>query len=201
MADEGENHSLDWFGWAFLLLLLYGVLTRLLPSLQNLIERIQDGTAPAALVIANNIVLFILDILLVIAIAGITFVLFKMARLRKKKIEALLKIETTPVDGNEKRWQRILELASSQNSSDWKVAIIEADTILDGMVTTMGFAGDTLGEKLKNIEKSDFTTLDEAWEAHKFRNKIAHSDEPITQREAHRIVALYGQVFQEFEYI
>ena len=57
-----------------------------------------------------------------------------------------------------------------------------------------------MGEKLKAVEKSDFTTIESAWEAHKARNMIAHegSDFLINQREIHRIISLYEAVFKEF---
>jgi len=200
MAEE-ENHALDWFGWVFIILFLYGVLVRVAPYFGSILERIQNGTAPDFLITIHSVITFILDSMLVISIAGIVFVLLKMAGLRRKKLEAILKIETTPKDQADLRWERILKLVSSNNSSDWKVAIIEADAILEEMIRTMGYSGDSLGEKLKSIEKSDFTTLDDAWEAHKFRNRIAHSGEKITQRETKRIITLYEKVFREFEYI
>jgi hypothetical protein len=75
--------------------------------------------------------------------------------------------------------------------------------MLDKLLNVQGYRGETMGEKMKGIEKSDFTTLDLAWEAHKARNKIAHegSDFLLTQREARRLINLYSRVFQEFEYI
>lgn len=101
------------------------------------------------------------------------------------------------------KWMPILEHLNSSNPNDWKAAILQADTILDDMIKKMGYKGDNLGERLKNIEKSDFETLDAAWEAHKIRNKIAHgtSDFVLTAREANRAIDLYRQVFEEFHYI
>ncbi len=101
------------------------------------------------------------------------------------------------------RWERVTDLVSSENPSDWRQAIIEADVILDDMVTRLGYRGEGLGEKLKQIEESDFNTLNSAWEAHKVRNQIAHagSDFILTKREARRIIDLFESVFQEFEYI
>lgn len=101
------------------------------------------------------------------------------------------------------RWEQILVHVSSENPNDWRLAIIEADIILDEMVKSMGYRGESLGERMKNIESSDFTSIDAAWEAHKVRNRIAHSgsDYILTQREARRIIGLYEQVFKEFEYI
>lgn len=103
---------------------------------------------------------------------------------------------------NEK-WQRIQDHVNSDNISDWKLAILEADIILDEMLEKMGYHGDSVGEKLKGVEKSDFTSLDQAWEAHKIRNSIAHegSDFLINEREAKRVISLYETVFKEFKYI
>lgn len=104
---------------------------------------------------------------------------------------------------SEKRWERVQSHLNSDRESDWRLAILEADVLLDEMVTTMGYHGDSLGEKLKGIEKSDFTTLDFAWEAHAVRNRIAHEGVAftLTEREAKRVSKLYEDVFNEFKYI
>ncbi len=67
----------------------------------------------------------------------------------------------------------------------------------------MGYKGMTIGDKLKTIESSDFTNLDNAWEAHRTRNMIAHegSDFQLNQNEAKRIIGLYEKVFKEFYFI
>jgi len=100
------------------------------------------------------------------------------------------------------RWKKISQLSESKNTSDWRVAIIEADMILDELLNKLQLPGDTMGEKLKAVEKSDFVTIEEAWEAHKARNAIAHQgDILLNQRETRRIVSLYEAVFKEFELI
>lgn len=101
------------------------------------------------------------------------------------------------------KWQHIQTLMNSHNMNDWRQAIIEADIILDEMLTKMQYAGDSIGDKLKNVEESDFITLNKAWEAHKIRNQIAHkgSDFTLTKQEASRAIGLYKKVFEEFYYI
>lgn len=99
-------------------------------------------------------------------------------------------------------WLRVQKALESDNPADWKVAIIEADTILDSIVARMGYPGGNLGERLKAIEPSDFTTLNEAWEAHKVRNTIAHEGNyQLTKREVVRVINLYEKVFREFDFI
>ena len=102
------------------------------------------------------------------------------------------------------RWEKVRDHLSSENPNDWRLAIMEADIILGEMLERMEYGkGVTIGERLKTIEPSDFTTIEKAWEAHKIRNLIAHqgSDFILTQREAKRVIELYREVFHEFRYI
>lgn len=101
------------------------------------------------------------------------------------------------------RWERIITHLNSDSENDWRLAILEADVILEEMLTSMGYYGETIGEQLQSIERSDFQTLDDAWEAHKVRNRIAHegSGFALTKREAKRIISLYEKVFNEFKFV
>jgi hypothetical protein len=45
---------------------------------------------------------------------------------------------------------KYLQLLHSPNSNDWRVAIIEADAMLDELVQSYNFPGENLGERLKN---------------------------------------------------
>ncbi len=109
-------------------------------------------------------------------------------------------LETKPL--RNERWEKIQTYMESDNESDWKLAIIEADKLLDELVTKMGYIGDNLGERLKSVEPSDFLSLQAAWEAHKMRNRIAHEQGlQLTRREARRTIDLFAQVFKEFQFI
>jgi hypothetical protein len=101
------------------------------------------------------------------------------------------------------RWVKVVQHINSENPTEWRMGILEADIILDEMLQKIGYIGQSLGERLKAIEPGDFTTINEAWEAHKARNQIAHlgSDYVLTLREARRIIGLYESVFREFKYI
>lgn len=101
------------------------------------------------------------------------------------------------------RWEHVELLLKSHNSSDWRQAIIEADVMLEEMLDKMGYPGVSIGDKLKNIEKSEFETLDKAWEAHKVRNRIAHDGViyKLPYDEVTRVIGLYRAVFKEFYWI
>ncbi|MAZ56463.1 hypothetical protein CL653_01610 [bacterium] len=89
---------------------------------------------------------------------------------------------------------------SSSNPNDWKLAIIEADIILEKILDNSGYAGITIGDKLKSASPTQFSTLDDAWEAHKVRNRIAHEggDFVLTRKLAQDTIQRYKRVFAEF---
>jgi len=101
------------------------------------------------------------------------------------------------------KWEHVQKLIDSQNQNDWRQAVIEADIMLDEMLRRMGYEGKSIGDMLKQVERSDFATLDKAWEAHKFRNEIAHtgSEFAFSRNEAERVFKLFKEVFDEFYYI
>lgn len=72
------------------------------------------------------------------------------------------------------RWANIRAQFESANPNDWRAAIIEADILLEEVVTHLGYTGESLGAKLNSIRVNDFPTLQSAWEGHKMRNIIAH---------------------------
>ena len=101
------------------------------------------------------------------------------------------------------KWRQVSIHVESANPSDWRLAIIECDILLSELLDTLRLPGDTMGDKMKAVEKSDFTTIDMAWEAHKIRNQIAHagSEFLLNQREARRVISLYTEVFKEFHLV
>ncbi len=150
-----------------------------------------------------TLISFVLSILLAIACIYYYWQIKEVEKLDKAIFGTVL--ETEPIAEGEKneRWLRVLEHLETESQTEWRTAILEADIILDEMTIKMGYHGDNLGERLKGVERSDFLTIHQAWEAHKVRNIIAHegSDYILSKREAKRIIDLYRQVFEEFNFI
>lgn len=151
---------------------------------------------------------FLKALLSIIAIIFITIIIYVQIRLREIKAAHHHKAhaptpDPEPAKRKNEKWQHVLTLGFSTNASDWRFAIIEADTMLDEMLDVMQYHGETMADKLKQVERADWKTLDEAWEAHKIRNRIAHegSDFKLDHDEARRVLGLYERVFKEFQYI
>lgn len=121
----------------------------------------------------------------------------------KKELKAMTRAAISGEDTHNDRWQHILSYAAADDHELWRLAIIEADVMMDDMLKTMGYTQDSLGEKLRSAEVSDFRTLNQAWEAHKLRNTIAHegTSYDLTRREVDMAIDNYRQVFNEFSFI
>ncbi|NTV22457.1 MAG: hypothetical protein HGB03_02705 [Candidatus Yonathbacteria bacterium] len=147
----------------------------------------------------------ILGFITLLLIIGLGFIIVRIWELHKemKKKPTFAEPEHVEKTKENERWEVVRMHVASSVPSDWRMAIIEADNILDDMVKRMGYEGKDLGERLRAVEPSDFLSIQSAWEAHKVRNKIAHEGLgfEISQREAKRVIDLYEQVFREFEYI
>lgn len=100
------------------------------------------------------------------------------------------------------RWQKAQALLNSQNPNDWKQAILEADTMLLDVLTGLGYQGDGIGEKLKRVQPGEFKHIQEAWDAHKVRNDIAHTPNyALDHHTAVQTLHRFRDVFKEFYYI
>ena len=101
------------------------------------------------------------------------------------------------------RWDHILNLADSDNEHSWRQAVVEADIMLGELLNYLGYRAPTIGEQLQMVEKPDFKTLDQAWEAHKVRNQIVHEGISFEFKEDlfRSTLTKYKNVFDEFDYI
>ncbi|MFZ4500462.1 MAG: hypothetical protein ACOYMZ_03105 [Minisyncoccia bacterium] len=162
-------------------------------------------------------------IVVLIAIALITVILYSFVRLYEikqeedKKIKSIASVsfpsgisagpsalDTAPVTGKYNEiWNHIRERLLSDNASDWRLAIIEADIYMDRLLDQKGFHGDTVGDKLKQISPAELSSVQIAWEAHKVRNRIAHEGSAfaLTMPESRRVLSYYEIVFRDLEVI
>jgi hypothetical protein len=143
-------------------------------------------------------------------LAIILLVLYVYASIRKNLYEGLLTQQLRDAEklydrkyrglGASSRTKDVLTHIESENPNDWKLAIIEADILLDNILIEHGYGGNSLGDRLKSISPESLSTLNDAWEAHKVRNRIAHdgADFVLTRRLAVETIGRYQRVFNEF---
>jgi len=150
------------------------------------------------------------SVLTLIFIAIIIFSLVRLFEIQAEEMhhmdheihEALEKMKESNRVGNP-RWHYILTLIESPNESDWRVAIIEADTLMEEALRERGFTGQTVSELLESANSSGYSSIPNAWEAHKVRNQIAHEgvNFPLSQVEGRRVIRMYQNFFEDMAII
>lgn len=80
-------------------------------------------------------------------------------------------------------WSQV-EHTSQQGLMGAKLAVIEADKLLDGVLRAMLFPGETMGERLK-VAGYKYPAITKVWGAHRLRNQLVHDSAfEITARQA-----------------
>ncbi len=122
---------------------------------------------------------------------------------RRKFASAQRTVVAHDVPKSQLRWNRIVDQAGSDSEQSWRLAILEADIMLNELLDVMGYKGETMADKMRGVDRVNFNSIDLAWEAHKIRNKIAHegSTHQLTSRETRRVIALYEKVLKESRFI
>lgn len=98
------------------------------------------------------------------------------------------------------RFEKILDRLKSNNPSQYKVAILEADAFADEILVGSGHKGASMTEKLESIQDGQLETKNLLVEAHRVRNRIVHEvGFSLTREEAEKWVAAYRAFFTEVE--
>ncbi len=212
MGDHSDRKTVEQITYLLAGLLLLGAI---ITALLNYVESLELGMPGALWTEIINYFLqniwpiwkLLAAIVSALALAGIIHNLWKLRALdlEEQKIygappEISLSDEgEVPAAKNEK-WEKVVGYANSSNASDWRLAVIEADVMLEELLRTAGYGGESIGDMLKSVDKNEFLTIDDAWEAHKIRNRIAHSggNFQLNERETKHAVALFEKVFKEF---
>jgi len=131
----------------------------------------------------------------------IFFILFKIRKNIKKDLLTVVESVTAsdlPKKELDKEWESVMNKLEKDNESDYKLAIIEADQILDNMLIKKGINGEDMGERLKQVTNQQIPNLDSVWQAHKLRNRIAHeSNIRVTKRQAEQAIEDYKRAVDD----
>jgi hypothetical protein len=93
--------------------------------------------------------------------------------------------------GVKRRWEEIESMLKKHGEMTDKVAILEADKLLDQVLKAMTMPGQTMGERLK-VAAYKYPKLDKVWWAHKIRNQLVHEASfGISHRTAKAAVKAY----------
>jgi hypothetical protein len=146
-------------------------------------------------------------VLCVVFVAIIAFVILQRRALKTQKEESDTAAaqpagSVAPTGVLRQQWSALVAHLDSPHESDWKVAVIEADKLVDDALARAGFSGETFGDRLSNIQPGTLLSLDGVWWAHKIRNRIAHeADYFLRYTEARQAVGYYEAALTELQLI
>lgn len=180
-------------------LLALAVLYFLQSYLGNIISVYQNTLNRFSFLGGNTIVIIfsIIDFLLMVFVG---FTLWRFSQLRKRAQEEsiIASHQVSPEEEVYKGISRVKGLMNSSNPSDWNMAVLEADALLDDALQHLGYEGDSVTERLKIVDPTVIKSLDRVFSAHRLRNMIAH--EPLAQHPKEMIIHAiqsYEAVLQE----
>ena len=122
---------------------------------------------------------------------------FREVRSREYHYYKPVKVEERETNVRRTQWEVILNHANSENHAEWKLAILEADKMLEDLLDERGYIGEGLGEMLKSAN-GKFASISLAWEAHKVRNQIAHEQNfELTKKMTRDALMQFRAMFEE----
>ena len=75
--------------------------------------------------------------------------------------------------GIKKRWQEIEAMLGRPGEMNYKLAVMEADKLLDYVLKSMSMSGKDMGERIR-FASFKFGRLRKVWWAHVLRNQLVH---------------------------
>ncbi len=155
---------------------------------------------------ANNIFIYfeiVFKIIFIIFLSGILILLLKASWLKRRVLESIIEFSTYRPFGAKKtfkEWSKIIKRLESGKESECKLAIIEADNLLDDIFGKMGYKGETMKEKLEQLGPTILPSIDEVYQVHKIRNNIVYDpDYQLTLDRAKKVLDIYEKTFRDLE--
>jgi hypothetical protein len=132
--------------------------------------------------------------------AGIIALLIKMSFFPAKLKKARTFLFMSPVAEKNKisrEWEKVKNRMRRGGDAETRLAVIEADQLLDSMLKKMKVPGSTMGERLQALRPWQLENLPDVWIAHKMRNRLVH--EPSTRinaYEAETVLQIYEKALK-----
>ena len=110
-----------------------------------------------------------------ILILWLIFFLAKTDWLRLRYLENIVQFFTFRPYGVKrlvKQWDRIFKKVDTGRETEYKLAVIEADSLVNDMLKKSGYSGKTFEEKVKSLSPAILKDKEKLLKAHKNRNQI-----------------------------
>lgn len=165
----------------------------------TLIARSPEVTA---MLLALKIFSLVVTTLLAI---GIIVLLVKMSFFSSKLTTArsfLFLVSVAEKEKVSRDWERVKARLRRGGDAELRLAVIEADQLLDAMLKRIGISGNTMAERLERVKPWQLSNLPEVWIAHKMRNRLVHEPQiRITPYEAETALQIYEKALKSLGFL
>ncbi|MBU3942543.1 hypothetical protein KKA24_01015 [Patescibacteria group bacterium] len=99
-----------------------------------------------------------------------------------------------------KQWGKVVKRLETGKEGEYRMAIIEADSLLDETLRGMEYKGEKINDLLDQVDSKVLPSIDRIKSAHEFRNNIVHDPSyELTLNEAKTIIGVYEQAFRDLQ--
>ncbi len=96
------------------------------------------------------------------------------------------------------QWTKIRMRMTEDTPDHFRLAIIEADALVDEFLRYVGYEGEHMADRLSKLSAAHIKSLNDVWNAHRLRNILVHSPSAtVTSREAKVVIAAYEAFLKE----
>lgn len=168
-------------------------------NISKIVSFILNPTFPTWLLVLKAIFIFI-------SLVFLGFIIFALVKTSWLKyliiwdLEEFLTYRHFGVNKVDREWQKIKKRLETGIEPETKLAIIEADKILDDTLNRMGFGGKTLAERLEKLTSVSLPNIEEIKESHKIRNNIVHDPTYRLDLEAaKKVISVYEKALTDLQ--
>src|SRR3989344_1992025 len=147
---------------------------------------------------AIRAIIVFLDLILLIWFIAVFIVSLKYRPRLRPSRGAIKKTFTLRDAVLKERWQNVRRKAAIGSPDALKVAIIDADKIVDDSLKQLGLGGEHMADRLEKIMPHEIRSLSRLWRAHRVRNNLVHTpDFIIKAAEARKTLEDYEAFLKE----
>lgn len=105
-------------------------------------------------------------------------------------------IEADSLEKIKQQWAEIEKLVEQNSPLSWKMAVLEADKILDYALKSLGLPGKDMGERVR-AAGFQYPEIRRVWPAHQVRNRLVHeTDYTLDRRTAKESMEKFKQALK-----
>jgi len=139
----------------------------------------------------------------VLLFLGIIFFMSKTVWFKESFLEPVtgfLKVKPYKSQKFIKQWNTILDRLKTGNELEFKLAVIEADSLLEKILEKMKFEGETVTDKLTKVPKAIIGEIKGIEKAQEIRNSVVHDpDYQLSLEQAKEVLNIYEKILKQLD--